>query len=186
MTVIEALVLLSGPVAAGKTSVRQELINAHGFDYVRTSSYLIELLGGHGGQAGRRDLQTLGDRLDEETDYRWVLDEVARPGFISAPEQKRWIVDAVRKRRQIEHFRAACPDQVFHVHLHAPEEVLRQRYAARSSLEKDNIAYEIAINHDNEIAARSLLKIADLVLDSNLMSPSSLANIIVEKITLGV
>ena len=132
MSPIEILVLLSGPVAAGKTSLRQELMEAHGFDYVRSSAYLKALAAQQNlGDGGRTSLQDLGDDLDLRSDYRWVLDDVARPGFAASPAQRRWLVDAVRKERQIEHFRDAFGTSVLHVHLTASEDVLRQRYMTR-------------------------------------------------------
>jgi hypothetical protein len=38
---------------------------------------------------------------------------------------------SVRKKRQVEHFRAAFADRVFHLHLNGPEDVLRGRYERR-------------------------------------------------------
>lgn len=175
METMEMLVLLSGPIAVGKTSVRQELLAAHGFEHVRSSAYLKELAQ----TEGRTSLQDLGDRLDEETDYRWLLDSVARPGFMALPGQQRWLVDAVRKKRQVEHFRDAYGPLVLHVHLTAPEEILKQRYASRLSTSGDQPEYAIAIEHENETASRRLIDIADLVLDANLLTPQGLAQLIV-------
>ena len=55
-----------------------------------------------------------------------------------------------------------------HVHLTAPEEVLRERYTRRS--DPSDTPYEDAINHPNEVAARSLIDRADLVFDTSVMS----------------
>ena len=57
-------------------------------------------------------LQDLGDSLDVATDYRWLIDDFARPAIELNPDQGRWIVDAVRKTRQIQHFREAFGDAV--------------------------------------------------------------------------
>lgn len=172
---IESLVLLSGPIAVGKTSVRQELLAAHGYDYVRSSAYLIELARKQGGDKSRTSLQDLGDRLDRETDYRWVLDEVARPAVAAHPSKLCWLIDAVRKKRQVEHFRAAFGPLVLHVHLHAPEEVLQERYSTRLVSAIDAMPYDVAIRHENEVASRDLIHIADLVLDANIAPPQELA-----------
>lgn len=176
MESMQMLVLLSGPIAVGKTSVRQELLATHSFDHVRSSAYLKELAQ----TDGRTSLQDLGDRLDNETDYRWLLDRVAQPGFMAAPGQERWLVDAVRKKRQVEHFRDAYGPLVLHVHLTAPEEILQQRYAARLASSSDQLDYFAAIQHENEIASRSLIDVADLVLDANLSTPQELAQFIVK------
>lgn len=155
------LVLLSGPVAVGKTTLRQDLVAAHQFDYVRSSGYLKRLAEQRSLGGERTGLQDLGDELDRLTDFRWLLDEVAKPGFAAFSDRRRWLVDAVRKHRQVEHFRAAYGDAVLHVHLDASEAVLRQRYAERH----DVTPYDDAIQHANEIASRSLIGIADLVID---------------------
>ena len=176
---IKSLVLLSGPIAVGKTSVREELLAKHGYNYVRSSGYLIDLAGKQGRGEARTSLQDLGDRLDMETDYRWVLDEVARPAFAAHPDKFHWLVDAVRKRRQVEHFREAFGPRVLHVYLNAQEEVLQQRYAARLASDKDATPYDIAIRHENEVASRDLIHIADLVLDAGVASPQELAREIV-------
>ena len=178
METIEALVLLSGPIAVGKTSVRQELLATYGFDYVRSSMYLKELANAQGQGDKRASLQDLGDRLDRETDYRWVLDNVARPGFAASPKQKSWIVDAVRKRRQVEHFREAFGALVLHVHLTAPEDVLQQRYAARLTNARDATPYAAAIQHENEVASRGLVEIAELALDASRLTPQEMAQLI--------
>jgi hypothetical protein len=172
---IESLVLLSGPIAVGKTSVRQELLAAHGYDQVRSSAYLVDLAGKLGESLARTSLQDLGDRLDRDTDYRWVLDEVALPAFAATPSKRRWLVDAVRKRRQVGHFRQAFGSLVLHVHLNAPEDVLRERYCARLPSARDATPYDVAARHENEVASRDLIFIADLVLDASIANPQELA-----------
>lgn len=167
MLVPDVLVLLSGPIAGGKTTLREELITAHGFEPVRSSGFLRQLAAQRGLGDDRTTLQNLGDELDGHTDYRWLIDQVCSPAFVADPSHRRWLIDAVRKRRQVEHFRAAYGGAVVHVHVTAPEEVLRKRYAARG----DPTAYDVAVRHDNEIASRSLGEIADIVVDTSIESP---------------
>ncbi|MGH6648034.1 AAA family ATPase [Aquabacterium sp.] len=183
MAKLEALVLLSGPIAVGKTSVRDELLSTYGFDYVRSSAFLKALAEEQGQSDQRASLQDLGDRLDLETDYRWVLDNVARPGIAASPDQKHWLVDAVRKKRQVEHFREAYGARVLHVHLDAPEIVLQQRYASRSSSIRDLTPYQSAVQHENEVASRSLIEIADHVFDTSALTSQEIAEAIVKKLT---
>jgi hypothetical protein len=182
MNSIEMLVLLSGPVAVGKTTLRSVLLKEYGFANVRSSAYLMELAEKQGGGNARSSLQELGDGLDESTDYKWVLDSVALPAMAANPGCKRWLVDAVRKQRQIEHFRAAFGRTVLHVHLSAAESVLRQRYDDRASvlgISKDPTAYDVAIAHSNEAAARALISAADLVFDTGLTKPQQVAALVV-------
>src|SRR5256885_10800615 len=99
------ILLLSGPVAAGKSSVAALLVERGGFARVRSGHFLSEYATARGLTPDRQTLQEVGDRLDIETDYRWLVDEVAAPAIASNPNQARWLVDAVRKHRQVEHFR---------------------------------------------------------------------------------
>jgi len=182
MNGIDVLVLLSGPLAVGKTSVRQALVDTHHFDYVRSSAYLKALSSQRLASEGRTGLQNLGDELDQLTDYRWLLDSVAIPAFERAPSRRRWLVDAVRKLRQVEHFRNACSNSVLHVHLTADESFLRERYGSRPSSSAELVPYQIAVQHPNEIASRELRSFADIVLDTGVLTPAQVAQQIAARI----
>jgi len=163
------LILLSGPVAAGKTTLKDALISSCdvGFDYLRTGAYLLKRAQAENRPTDRRGLQDLGDSLDEATDYRWIVDEVALPVMASS-EAMFWLVDAVRKERQVEHFRSLRQAKILHVHLTARESVIRERYRRRAAVGGQALAeYAALINHPNEIESRSLISIADLVLDTS-------------------
>ena len=128
MKQLEFLVLLSGPLAVGKTTLREQLVLEHDFDYVRSGRYLLDLAEREALDGRRRGLQDLGDELDRKTDFKWLLEDVAMPGFQANPERSRWLVDAVRKPKQVKHFRNAFGTAVLHVHLTATEDVLKTRY----------------------------------------------------------
>jgi adenylosuccinate synthase len=171
----KALLLLSGPIAVGKTAVRDELVANHGFDYVRSGRYLTEMANKQSRIVGRTSLQDLGDQLDEETDFRWLLDDVIVPALTEKANVDRWIVDAVRKPEQVRHIRKMPGGPVvLHVHLTAPEAVLESRYEARRALQPqnmDSIPYHVAMEHPNETISRGLQQIADEVYDTQLIGP---------------
>lgn len=169
---VETVLLLSGPLAVGKTSVRDRLLAAYGFSNIRSSDYLRALATGNAGALARLDLQELGDKLDRETEYKWLLDDVAKPLLAANPDVTRWLVDAVRKRRQVEHFRDAFGQAVIHVHLDAADDVLAQRYEARARRSGSYLpgAYAAAIAHDNEKQSRALKQLADLVVRTDVNS----------------
>lgn len=181
---MQSIVLLSGPVAVGKTTLRDLLAASYGFDYVRSSPYLIQVAAERGIGTSREDLQDLGDELDRSTDFRWVVDQVATPTFRLRPEKSRWLVDAVRKQRQIDHFRSAFDGAILHVHLTAGEDVLRARFDGRlkaANLHVDGrTPYEAAIQHDNEVQARRLIASADLVVDLGITSTMDAAEMILQ------
>jgi hypothetical protein len=173
----QKIILLSGPLAVGKTSVRDELVLGGGFQSIRSSAYLKQVADGDG---GRRTLQEVGDRLDLETEYRWLIDCVASPAFQADPQRTKWLVDAVRKERQVAHFRNTygASAVVFHAHLYAAEPVLKRRFEnrQRASGDKDVGTYEAAIDHDNERSARALIDIADKVYDTGADLPKAVAD----------
>ena len=131
MSTNRCVLLLSGPLSVGKTAVRAVLVSSHGFSNLRSSEYLRSVAKIRGLSTDRRILQEIGDGLDMSTDYRWLIDDVAYPVMEDNPSQGLWIVDAVRKLRQIEHFRNRFGATVHHIHFTASEEVLRARYYVR-------------------------------------------------------
>lgn len=172
------LLLLSGAVGGGKTSVAQALLGEHDFRKVSTSSYLSGLAASQGLKNEREILQRLGDDLDVATDFSWPVRVAASQVEASnAPPTQAWLLDAVRKPQQIAHFRAAFPS-VFHVHITAPEDVLRARYEQRQLLPGSRDAngiYDQLISHPNEIASRGLASLADAVYDSNKLTAWEIA-----------
>lgn len=164
------ILLLSGPVAVGKSTFGRELVDHHGFRTIRTGNYLQALAQESGSDSSRIGLQYLGDALDERTDFAWLVNDVAAPQIDSTRQHARWLLDSVRKARQIEHFRGRFSSDVLHVHLTAPEDVLRARYEARLAAGGEytgGTPYTEAITSPNEAASRALIKIADLVIDTN-------------------
>lgn len=168
----QLVVLLSGPVAVGKSAVADCLISDHGFARLSSGDYLRKAATIRGISATRGLLQQLGDDLDRKTDFLWVVDSVAAPTISAAPETACWLFDAVRKPRQIEHFRSRF-ERVLHIHLRAPEYILVERYVARllgmrPDLDRSQAAkeYAQAVAHPNEIESRSLEALADRVFDT--------------------
>lgn len=106
------------------------------------------------------------------------------PALRAAPEQMRWLFDAVRKERQVDHFRSTYGRAVFHVHLTADEKTLKLRYDARAASICDTTPYEQAVVHDNERCARRLVNYADLVLLADRQSAQVLAESILSSIAL--
>lgn len=166
---MKTLLLLSGPVASGKTEIAKHLIQHHSFKEFKSSAFLKELAAKENIEPTRFNLQEIGDNLDTQTDYFWIVEQAIR-SLEEAPENKLWLIDSVRKKRQIEHFRNAENAKVIHAHVYAPESILETRYKLRQS--SHNIAeYENAIQHTNEISARALFSVAELLLDTSTLSP---------------
>jgi hypothetical protein len=171
--------LLSGPVAVGKTSVTEVLTTLHGIKRLRTGAYLAELARQRGFAVNRTSLQSIGDDLDDATDYRWVLNDVAVPAFAGGHPMDRWLLDSVRKPQQVGHFRNVYGRSIVHVHLQADEGLLKERYERRRASGGDysnDVPYEVAIRHPNEIASRHLHAIADAMVDVSALTAVEAAN----------
>ncbi|WP_077747453.1 AAA family ATPase [Pseudomonas sp. FSL W5-0299] len=175
---MKRLLLLSGPMASGKTSVSAVLQEHFGFFSISSSSFLRAQLVGQGEVPDRHKLQELGDSLDKSTDFSWVIDSVARPAINARPDVDNWLLDAVRKSRQLEIFKLHYAGAVMHIHIDAPESVLQQRYAERGL---NHLAeYQANVRHPNELSARSLGSIADKVFDTGTLTVLEVARQIIE------
>jgi cytidylate kinase len=174
-----AIVLISGPLAVGKTAVARALIDKHNFARISSSGYLRELATSLAIPTTRVGLQELGDRLDTQTDFAWVVDAAAAQ-IESEPLRQNWFVDAVRKSEQVRNFRNKFRNLI-HVHLTAAEGVLKTRFLQRArNGDATTIigSYENCIAHPNEVSARALGEIADLSIDLGEVEPSRAADLI--------
>lgn len=170
---VEKILLLSGAIGAGKTSVATILMASFEFQKIGTSDYLISKIPPSelkDGNERRLQLQDLGDRLDNETDYRWVISPVAVDAMGRNPRVTNWLIDAVRKERQVAHFRSQFGATVRHIHLTASETVLRARHLERGG------NYDQAIAHPNEMNSRNLIGIADHIVDTGTLQPYAVAS----------
>lgn len=163
----QIIVITSGPIAAGKSSIVTYLVGEHEYRKLSSGNFLRNRAKQISVPPTRLELVRIGDQLDVTTDFAWVVSEVAVPALRADPTQNRWIFDSVRKRRQVEHFRSHFRGAVFHVHFYAPEQVLRARFEKRGSQTDLKTTYEVAIDTPNEREARSLIDFADLVIDTS-------------------
>lgn len=162
------IILLSGPAAVGKTTICQKLIDAHEFRLIKSSDYLRSIANQKAEEISREDLQAVGDNLDDETDYLWLVEQVAVPHMQESPEHGRWIIDSVRKERQVMHFRRKLAGDATHIHISAREDVIRERFERRraeTGFGQYERTYSEHIRHPNEISSRGLGAVADFVLD---------------------
>ena len=129
---IQRLILISGPVSSGKSTLSHDLADRFGFAIYRTREWLGRRLREEA--PDRANLQEEGDRLDVRTRGRWVLEEFTK----ELPSQANEVVilDSVRTRDQIERLRGAFGPVVTHIHVTAPLEVLQKRYDQRRKRER--------------------------------------------------
>jgi len=124
---MRTIVLLSGPIASGKTTLCDDLVNRFGFRVFKTRE-LIEALSS--APAERKALQNAGEALDKRTKGAWVADALGKKVQELRLEEN-VVVDSVRIKHQIDGVRKAFGASVVHVHLTADLEILERRYLAR-------------------------------------------------------
>lgn len=160
------VVVVSGPVAGGKSVLARALAERYGGLRLSTRDLLMPRL--KPGQAPTRQaLQEIGSRLDLETNGRWVVDRLSRRIFDAS--ESLVIIDSARTRDQIEAVRQAFGRrEVRHVHVTAPRETCAERYEERRSRAEveEPASYDDVLTDATEANIDSLSKVADILIDS--------------------
>lgn len=159
------IVLLSGEIAAGKTTLCDALVARFGFHVFKTRE-LIQTL--QVVPAERGALQKAGEDLDKKTKGAWVADALGKV----VPELKETtnvIVDSVRIKPQIDSVRRAFGARVVHIHLTAAFDVREKWYNARRELAKikELPSYAEAGQDPTERGVGELGQYADIVIDTD-------------------
>ncbi len=158
------IVLVSGAVASGKSTLCSGLAKRFGVQIVKTKN-IIQSKYPHAASE-RRELQRLGDELDKTTNCLWIRDELS--AFINEHglESSIVAVDAVRKVEQVDAVRRAYGPRVFHVHLTAAEDALAKRYSRRKgSLKRELQSYSaVRSGSATEKSIDKMEEVADVVI----------------------
>ncbi len=157
------IILLSGPVASGKSSLAEALRSRHRCLLLKTHELIREHTKA---DAERRSLQLGGDQLDKKTNGRWVAEAIANQMQQLASDAI-VVVDAVRKQNQIDAIRLAFGNRVTHVHLDAPDSTLTERYRTRPGKFAELAAYADVRKNQTEQSVRKLASDADIVIDTD-------------------
>ncbi|MGY3327468.1 adenylosuccinate synthase [Mesorhizobium sp. USDA 4775] len=165
------VIVLSGPIGVGKSCFGEQLQALFGAMRVSTSNWIVEH---RGVERERGALQAAGDSLDIETGGAWVADAVTEKAS-SMGDEAILLVDSARIAAQVEKLRERFGDRVFHVHLHAEDILLEQRYLARDPAHKEFTTYAEVRANGTEAAVGSLAEIADLVMDADYADARTLA-----------
>src|SRR4051812_15951121 len=111
------IIVLSGPVAGGKSKLADALQSRFSIQRVKTQDVIVELTSV---ARDRRALQQAGEKLDRATDGAWVARALTRvvtadPDADAVTGASTWIlVDSARIPSQIEHVRKAFGLRVVH------------------------------------------------------------------------
>src|SRR5947209_4746975 len=126
----QTVLVLSGPVGAGKTTLAERLARDYDGHVISTHALLTGILGDKAIEE-RGALQAAGERLDHRTGGAWVRD-AARHQIEGLPQDAFIIIDSLRIEGQLDKIREAYGRRVVHLHLRAPDDVLVERYAGRT------------------------------------------------------
>jgi adenylosuccinate synthase len=156
------VVVISGRVGAGKSSLAQHLRDRVGAELVKTKDLIRKLLPRTG--ESRRAWQLAGQRLDRKTGGRWVADAVNEL-IMSVKSPNLLVVDAVRIPEQVRLIRQSGWS-VVHVHLEASDTTLERRYSERVATDELPSYSELSRNW-TEKHADDLMDLADVVVDTD-------------------
>jgi adenylosuccinate synthase len=162
---VDRVVLLSGPISSGKSTLARGLEEQYGMYVFRTK----EVLARNVVQALEKDrlaLQAEGDRLDKETDGRWVVTEFV--DWLNSKERiSVAVIDSVRTLDQVAAIRDAFGARVTHIHLTAPPEELELRFNQRRLLHTDkDYEYSVVKKNATEQQVETLASSADIVVNT--------------------
>lgn len=163
------VVAVSGPVGAGKSTLAQGLATRFAGRRLSTRELIVTHARDAGlvPPSGRREFQAYGESLDRRYGGAWVSEAAA--SIVAQDDAARLVlVDAVRTRDQVEGLRRAFGTAVTHVHVHAPDDVLGERYQARGSTAAltELGSYTEVRESAAENEARALLEDADVAVDT--------------------
>jgi predicted nuclease with RNAse H fold/dephospho-CoA kinase len=145
---------ISGPIAAGKTTVAQALEDL-GFAYTRFSLVIDDELKNRGRPLDRHHRQALGDEINRTGRQRWLADRtLSRVG-----EAPAIVVDGLRFPEDNAFLAERAGASYFHVFVDADENTRRVRYGMRA-IDGD---FDAATASDVESQVESMRSLAHLV-----------------------
>jgi len=130
------ILVLSGEICTGKTTLTKKLEESFGFLSCKTREGLnrLAIKKLKGKEPDREFLQKFGEELDIAGEGKWVLENFNFHFSKTLNENKYYLIDSVRILNQIKHIREAYSYFVFHIHLEASAESLEKRFFERGEI----------------------------------------------------
>ena len=160
---VSRILILSGGICAGKSTLASSLAGHYGFRLVKTRELISHEIAST--LVNREEYQVAGEVLDKRTNGAWLTTQVTRLQ-LEMPDDVAMVIDAVRIQKQIDYLRDAFGNRVLHVHLTAPPRLLSHRYGARYFKEAEFETYAEAQHSPTEAAIESLADTADVLIDT--------------------
>lgn len=166
---MKSLFVISGPVGVGKSAFCKEFESRFGAVRLSTRKILTD----RGVPDDRDALQVAGEKLDRETDGKWVADGAVQWAR-NVREDGVLLIDSARIEKQIEHLRHTFGQNVAHIHLTASTETLQQRYSNRDRQLREFDTYDELRNNTTEANIEQLGVIADVRVVTDRCEPKSI------------
>ena len=162
------IVILSGPIGSGKTSLAEMLSHHYGAKIIKTRELILKQLVNK--KQDRASLQKAGEKLDRVDNGAWLKSALVRfiedNGGGSTPVGF-FVIDSARITGQVLAIREAYGTAVHHVHLDASDDVLAKRYAGRTGKNEEFATYEEVRKSKTEREIRRLAELADTVVKTD-------------------
>ena len=157
-------VVLSGRVCAGKSTLASQLQTKADATLTRSKDLLYAKV--PKAAVGRRAAQLAGQRLDKETEGKWLADAL-NERLRNGETFDLLVVDAVRIPQQVQVLRQSGWS-VVHVHLEASEDTLKRRYLVKAQGGKGELStYEELSKNWTERHVDELGRLADVVINTD-------------------
>lgn len=168
------ILVISGEICSGKTTLANKLEAAFGFKHCKTKEKLLQLaINDLKGKSPDRDyLQKYGEKLDKSLDGRWVLEYFQELFSKDFDENNFYLIDSIRVINQINHLRDAYSYFVFHIHLEASSKSLKDRFYERGEIKEldpkaQEKQYDTYKSDETERQVNSLKDDADLIINTD-------------------
>lgn len=168
------IVVLSGPIGAGKSALAEKLVERYGARVIKTRDLIRTQLPNV--KEERAALQRAGERLDRADGGAWVKNALVRfiEDNVGGPAATGFfVIDSARIPGQVRAVREAYGVAVHHIHLDASDAVLADRYATRDTKTKEFDRYEDVRRSKTERDVRRLADLADTVVATDRCMPDA-------------
>ncbi|MEI2696152.1 MAG: adenylosuccinate synthetase [Saprospiraceae bacterium] len=159
------ILVLSGEIGTGKSTVAESLKNHFEFKILSTRDAIIKLAIKKFGQEkiakDRKLLQLYGEKLDKETKGEWVKNffqnEINGSDYV--------IIESVRKQEQIDALRKAYGHYIVHVHLYANPDTLKERFLEREMSKDSTLKQNVLLKKYKEYKSNETEKQVNILKD---------------------